>query len=66
MKKNKGLAKFFIVLTIITGALTVFLLYARTQQTENNNYIEINSDTMKLIQLEPPKDGIPIACSFTF
>ncbi|MBO5343993.1 MAG: peptidylprolyl isomerase [Ruminococcus sp.] len=61
MKKNKGLAKFFIVLTIITGALTVFLLYARTQQTENNNYIEINSDTMKLIQLEPPKDGDTIA-----
>ncbi len=61
MKKNKGLAKFFIILTIIFGLATVFLLYARSEQETNNSFIQINSDTMKLIQLEPPKEGDTIA-----
>lgn len=59
--KNKGLAKFFIVLTVIMAVLTVTLLYIQTQQSKNNNYITINSDTMKLIQLEDVKEGAPIA-----
>lgn len=61
MKRNKGLAKFFLILTVVFAVATVFLLYARTQQTKNNTYITIDAETMKLIQLEPPKEGAPIA-----
>ncbi len=61
MKKNKGMAKFFIILTIVFALATVFLLYARTQQETNNSFVQINPDTMKLIQLEPPKKGDTIA-----
>ena len=43
------------------AVLTVTLLYIQTQQSKNNNYITINSDTMKLIQLEDVKEGAPIA-----
>ena len=57
MKKLSGLTKFFVILAVVFGAATVFLLYANSQQAENNTQVEINPDTMKLIQLEPPKDG---------
>jgi cyclophilin family peptidyl-prolyl cis-trans isomerase len=61
MKKKNGLARFVIITAIVFAVLTVFLLYARTQQNVNNSFIEIDPDTMKLIQLEPPKEGEPIA-----
>ncbi|MBR5512389.1 MAG: peptidylprolyl isomerase [Ruminococcus sp.] len=61
MKKNKSMAKFFIILAIVFALATVFLLYARTQQETNNSFVELNPDTMKLIQLEPPKEGDTIA-----
>ena len=61
MKKLSGLTKFFVILAVIFGAATVFLLYANSKQAKNNTQVEINPDTMKLIQLEPPKDGDKIA-----
>jgi peptidyl-prolyl cis-trans isomerase B (cyclophilin B) len=61
MKKLSGLTKFFVILAVVFGVSTVFLLYANSQQAENNTQVEINPDTMKLIQLEPPKDGDKIA-----
>ncbi|MBR6581360.1 MAG: peptidylprolyl isomerase [Ruminococcus sp.] len=60
--KNKGLTKFFIVLAIIMGILTVALLYIQIQQNNNNNsYISLNADIMNLVQLEDIKEGAPIA-----
>lgn len=59
--KKKALAKIFIFLTVIMGGLTVALLYIQSQQNKNNNYITIDSETMELIQLEPVKEGDPVA-----
>ncbi len=59
--KKKGLATFFIILTVIMGGLTLFLLYAQSQQSKNNTYITIDSETMELIQLDPVKEGDKIA-----
>lgn len=61
MKKNKGFGKLIIFLTIVMGALTVVLLFIQSKQNENNTYITINPDTMRLIQLEPLKEGDPVA-----
>lgn len=60
MKKN-GLLKLVLILTAVMGLLTVLLLFVSVKQAENNTYITINPDTMKLIQLEPPEDGDTIA-----
>ena len=60
MKKN-GLLKTVLILTVVMGLLTVILLFTSVKQAENNTYITIDPDTMELIQLEPPKDGDPIA-----
>lgn len=61
MKKNKFLPRLVISLTIIMGGLTVLLLFAQGQQNKNNTYITIDSETMKLIQLDPPKENDTIA-----
>lgn len=61
MKKNKGLGKLILALTIIMGGLTVLLLFIQSKQNKNNTYITIDPETMQLIQLEPPKSGDPIA-----
>lgn len=60
MKKN-GLLKLVLVLTVVMGLLTVFLLFTSVKQAENNVYITIDPDTVEFIQLEPVKDGDPIA-----
>ncbi len=60
MKKN-GLLKLVLILTAVMGLLTVLLLFVSVKQAENNTYITIDPDTMKLIQLEPPEDGDTIA-----
>ena len=60
MKKN-GLLKLVLILTVVMGLLTVFLLFTSVKQAENNVYITIDPDTMHLIQLEPVKDGDMIA-----
>lgn len=60
MKKN-GLLKIVLVLTVIMGLLTVFFLFTSVKQAENNVYITINPDTVEFIQLEPLKDGDPVA-----
>lgn len=61
MKKLSGIGKFIIALAVVMGGLTVMLLYIQSKQNQNNTYITIDPDTMELIQLEPPKDGDPIA-----
>lgn len=60
MKKN-GLLKLVLILTAVMGLLTVILLFISVKQAANNTYITIDPDTMKLIQLEPVKDGDTVA-----
>ena len=61
MKEGKRLLKIILILTLVMGGLTLGLLYAEGQREKNNTYITVNPDTMKLIQLEEPKNGDPIA-----
>lgn len=61
MKKPNGLLKLVIILAVVMGALTVILLYISGQQEQNNQYVTIDPDTVKLVQLDPPQDGDPIA-----
>lgn len=61
MKEGKRLLKIILILTLVMGVLTLGLLYAEGQREKNNTYITVNPDTMKLIQLEEPKNGDPIA-----
>lgn len=60
MKKN-GLLKLVLVLTVVMGLLTVFFLFTSVKQAENNVYITIDPDTVEFVQLEPVRDGDPIA-----
>lgn len=59
--KFSGTIKLVLILTLVTGILTVGLLYVSAKQEANNTYITINPDTMELIQLNLPEDGDPIA-----
>lgn len=62
MKEGKRLLKIVLILTIVMGGLSVALLYiSAARETNNNNYISIDLMTMKLVQLEEPKEGDPIA-----
>lgn len=65
MKKKNKFVSFLIILAVITLLLTVFLLFAVTRQQQNNQFIEIDPDSIKLIQLDPPKEGDPIAIAVT-
>ncbi len=59
--KSKGLLKLVLILTVVMGGLTALLLFISAKQEANNTYININPETMNLIQLESPKDGDTIA-----
>lgn len=61
MKKGKSFLKILIALTVVMFGLTIVLLYFSAKRQENDRYIVVDPDTMKLIQLEAPKEGDPIA-----
>ena len=61
MKKTSGLLRLVLILTLIMGILTVVLLFLQTERAKNDQSISIDPDTIKLVQLDPPKEGDPIA-----
>lgn len=61
MNEGKRLLKVILILTLVMGGLTIGLLYAEGQRVKNDTYITVDPGTMKLIQLEEPKNGDPIA-----
>ena len=48
-------------MSIIMGGLTVILLVLQNVRQNSNRTIEVNPDTINLVQLQPPKKGDPIA-----
>ena len=50
----KGLLKFVIIMSLIMGGLTVILLVLQNVRQNSNRTIEVDPDTMKLVQLETP------------
>ncbi|MBP3379452.1 MAG: peptidylprolyl isomerase [Ruminococcus sp.] len=61
MKKKMSMGKFIIIVALVMGVLTVALLFIQGKQAKNNTYITLDPDTMKLIQLDGPQEGDPIA-----
>ncbi|MBQ8961515.1 MAG: peptidylprolyl isomerase [Ruminococcus sp.] len=61
MKKNSGMLKLVIILCLVMGGLSLILLTLSGMREKNETYITIDTDTVKLIQLDPPKEGDPIA-----
>lgn len=61
MNEGKRLLKVILILTLVMGTLTIALLYATGMREKNNVYIVVDPNTMKLVQLEEPKDGDTIA-----
>ncbi len=61
MKKYRTLIKFVVIASAILFGATVVLLYFSAKRQENDRYIVIDADTVKLVQLEAPREGDPIA-----
>ncbi|MBP5361692.1 MAG: peptidylprolyl isomerase [Ruminococcus sp.] len=61
MKKFRGVFLFTIIASFILLGATVVLLYFSAKRQQNDRYITIDPETIQLVQLEPPKDGDPIA-----
>ena len=61
MKDGRRFIRTILMLTLIMGALTISLMVLARIRDKNNTYITIDIGTMKLVQLEEPKDGDPIA-----
>ena len=61
MKKSRTFLKFILIVSAVMFGLTILLLYFSAKRAENDQYIQIDTETMKLIQLDQPKEGDPIA-----
>ena len=61
MKKYRSLFLFTIITSVILLGATVVLLYFSAKRQQNDRYITIDPDTIRLVQLEAPKEGDPIA-----
>ena len=61
MKKYRSLFLFTIITSVILLGATVVLLYFSAKRQQNDRYITIDPDTIRLVQLETPKEGDPIA-----
>lgn len=61
MKKNKRLIVFLLVMTIITGGLSLSLMLLGAARDQNNTYINIDFATIRLVQTLEPKEGDPVA-----
>ena len=61
MKDARRLIRIILILTIFMGALSLGLMILSDQREKNNKSIVIDVDTMKLVQLEAPKEGDQIA-----
>lgn len=61
MVRKNNMIKMVLIFTCVMGIISFLLLLISNIREKNNTYIYIDVDTMKLVQLEEPKDGDPIA-----
>ena len=61
MKKSSDLKRIMLIIAIVMFALTFILVFLNSVRQKNNSYITIDPDTVKLVQLDAPKEGDPIA-----
>lgn len=61
MFKKNNAVRLVLIFTLIMGVSSLVIMLRNTLVARNNSYITIEAETMKLVQLDPPKDGDPIA-----
>lgn len=61
MKKYRSILLFTIIASALLLGATIVLLYFSAKRQQNDRYITIDPDTIRLVQLEAPKEGDPIA-----
>ena len=61
MLKKNNVVRLILIFTLIMGISSLVMMLSNTLMARNNSYIPIDFETMKLVQLDPPKDGDPIA-----
>lgn len=61
MKGNKTAVKTVLIFTVFMGIMTLMVMLGSNARQNNNNYITVDPTTMKLVQLEEPSEGDPIA-----
>lgn len=61
MLKKNNVVRLILIFTLIMGISSLVVMLSNTLMARNNSYITIDAETMKLVQLDPPKDGDPIA-----
>ena len=61
MFKKNNVVRLVLIFTLVMGVSSLVIMLRNTLVARNNSYITIEADTMKLVQLDPPKDGDPVA-----
>lgn len=61
MKKTGSFPKIMAAAALIMGLLTVFLIAAETAREGNDHPVTVDPDNIRLVQLDPPHNGDPIA-----
>ena len=62
MVRKNNFGKIMIIMSLIMGAISLlFMTLANERERNNASDVTINIATMKLVQLDPPKEGDPIA-----
>lgn len=61
MKGNKNAVRMVLIFTLIMGIMTLMVMLSSNAKQNNSSYITVDPTTMKLVQLDPPKEGDPIA-----
>lgn len=61
MLKKNNVVRLVLIFTLIMGVTSLVVMLSNTLMARNNSYITVDAETMKLVQLDPPKDGDPIA-----
>ncbi|MCM1507399.1 MAG: peptidylprolyl isomerase [Ruminococcus flavefaciens] len=59
--KNKNFTKTLIIMILVAGLLTLGMMILEQVRKNNDTYVTIDLDSMKLVQLEEPKENDPIA-----
>ncbi|MBO4878340.1 MAG: peptidylprolyl isomerase [Ruminococcus sp.] len=61
MKKTNAGLRLILIMAFLTAVFTAVVLFFSSAHAKNDTYVDIDPETVKLVQLDPPKEGDPIA-----
>lgn len=61
MFKSNNVVRLVLIFTLIMGVSAFVMMLTNTLAASNKSYITVDPNTMKLVQLDGPKEGDPIA-----